>query len=40
VYKEKFSLEQVGEALEALEKRKTYGKAVLMIREEDAQARL
>ena len=40
VYDEKFTLEQVGEALGALEKRKTWGKAVLTIREEDAQARL
>lgn len=40
VYDEKFTLEQVGEGLGALEKRKTWGKAVLTIREEDAQARL
>ncbi|KAG8767924.1 hypothetical protein FRC15_005380 [Serendipita sp. 397] len=40
VYNERFTLEQISEALGALEKRKTWGKAVLTVREEDAQARL
>jgi len=40
LYNQEYSLEQVADALGALEKRKTWGKAVLTIRQEDAQARL
>ncbi|CAG7850517.1 SubName: Full=Related to quinone reductase {ECO:0000313/EMBL:CCA67581.1} [Serendipita indica DSM 11827] len=40
VYDEQFTLEQVSEALVALEQRKTWGKAILTVREEDGQARL
>ena len=40
VYNEQFTLEQVSEALVALEQRKTWGKAILTVREEDGQARL
>ncbi|PVG02361.1 NAD(P)-binding protein [Serendipita vermifera] len=40
VYDQKYNLEHVSDALGALEKRKTWGKAVLTIREEDAQPRL
>lgn len=40
VYDQEYSLEHVAEALGALEQRKTWGKAVLTIRQEDTQARL
>lgn len=40
VYDEEYRLEQVAEALGALEQRKTWGKAVLTVREENERARL
>ena len=40
VYSEVWPLERVADGLAALEKRKTWGKAVVRVREDDATAKL